>query len=467
MIHGKSMISGYTWRLAIVIVCGAANAAAVVSEHPLQLSADRLVAWDPGLMSLGGIPRRTTLYKTLSPSGGGDSAAIQAALNGAPADQVVMLNPGTFIVNNLLLIHRPITLRGSGAGVTKLIKTNGAKARTSIVIKGTNGILTPVNLGSYSYDHQPIIVVGPSRWNNGPDSTASQNLTADGAQGSYSVSAVNARDFKIGTFVLLDKSLVHPGSRPPRVSQAERKFGKAIVWHGTCIIRTSNGKMTTARRMPKVRTTRSPACCHDPCRGSREPTGQPEIKQIASISGNTVTFTSPLTISYRTSHQAQLTPYTMNPNTGGHAANNLDVHVTNAGVENLSIYGGTDGGLRFEAAAYSWAKAIEVTQWLGEGVAIDNSFRVELRNSYIHTGSWPAPGGAGYAISLAAGSSEVLIENNILIDTCKDMVFRSSGAGSVVAYNYADNSFDLDNPAWVEVGINASHMAGSSCVVRR
>ena len=81
-------------------------------------------------------------------------------------------------------------------------------------------------------------------------------------------------------------------------------------------------------------------------------------------------------------------------------------------------------------------------------------------NSYIHTGSWPEPGGAGYAISLAAGSSEILIENNILVDVCKNMVFRSSGAGSVVAYNYADNSFDFDSPTWVEVGINASHMAG-------
>jgi hypothetical protein len=156
----------------------------------------------------------------------------------------------------------------------------------------------------------------------------------------------------------------------------------------------------------------------------------------------------------------QLTPYTINPNTGGHAANNLDVHVTNAGVENLSIYGGADGGLRLETAAYSWAKAVEVTQWIGEGVAIDNSFRVELRDSYIHAGSWPEPGGAGYVISLADGSSEVLIENNIFIDTCKDMVFRSSGAGSVVAYNYADDSWDFDNPTWVEVGLNASHMAG-------
>ena len=116
--------------------------------------------------------------------------------------------------------------------------------------------------------------------------------------------------------------------------------------------------------------------------------------------------------------------------------------------------------LRFEDAAYSWAKNVEVTQWIGEGVAINNSFRVEVRDSYIHTGSWPEPGGAGYIISFADGSSEVLIENNILIDASKEMVFRSSGAGSVVAYNYADNSWDFDTPTWVEVGLNASHMAG-------
>ena len=190
-----------------------------------------------------------------------------------------------------------------------------------------------------------------------------------------------------------------------------------------------------------------------------------EIKQIASISGNTITFTSPLTISYRTSHKAQLTAYTMDPNTGGQSTTVSDVHISNAGVENLGLYGGADGGLRFETAAYSWAKAIEVTQWLGEGVAINNSFRIEVRDSYIHTGSWPEPGGAGYAISFAHGSSEGLIENNILLDTCKNMVFRSSGAGSVVGYNYADDLFDFDTPAWVEVGLNASHMAGSHHVL--
>ena len=161
--------------------------------------------WNPGLTSAGGIPNRTTIYTTLSPSGQDDTAAIQAALNSAPAGQVVMLSAGTFIVNSPLMISRSITLRGSGAQVTKLVKTNGAKPRTSTIISGTNGILTPVDPSTYSYDTSPIIIVGPSRWNNGPDSTASQNLTADGAQGSVSITVANARNFKAGTFVLLDE----------------------------------------------------------------------------------------------------------------------------------------------------------------------------------------------------------------------------------------------------------------------
>ena len=55
---------------------------------------------------------------------------IQAALDRCPSNQVVMLNPGTFIVNNYVLIHRGITLRGSGAGVTILNKANGATCET-------------------------------------------------------------------------------------------------------------------------------------------------------------------------------------------------------------------------------------------------------------------------------------------------------------------------------------------------
>ena len=54
----------------------------------------------------------------------------------------------------------------------------------------------------------------------------------------------------------------------------------------------------------------------------------------------------------------------------------------------------------------------------------------------------------------------MLVENNIIVDTCKIMVARSSGAGSVFGYNHADDSWDFTSPPWVEVGLNASHMAG-------
>jgi hypothetical protein len=58
-----------------------------------------------------------------------------------------------------------------------------------------------------------------------------------------------------------------------------------------------------------------------------------------------------------------------------------------------------------------------------------------------------------------------LIENNILADANKVMVFRSSGAGSVVAYNYVDNGWIYGTEGWVEIGLNASHMAGSHHVL--
>ena len=65
-----------------------------------------------------------------------------------------------------------------------------------------------------------------------------------------------------------------------------------------------------------------------------------------------MTFTSPLHKDYRTGHYAELTTYT-----------GSNEHVVDAGVETLSIVGGGDGALRFEHAAYSWARNVEVTTW--------------------------------------------------------------------------------------------------------
>src|ERR1700730_10240174 len=164
---------------AILIFASLFSSQSALGQSTQIIPPDRNFAWNPGMMSKGGIPNRTTICATLWPSGRDDSATIQAALNRCPSNQVVMLNPGTFIVNNYLLIHNPITLRGSGAGVTILNKANGAHARLSTVVSGTNGIHTPQSPFSYTYDAKPIVIIGPSRRPGPYNSTSSRSLTAD------------------------------------------------------------------------------------------------------------------------------------------------------------------------------------------------------------------------------------------------------------------------------------------------
>jgi hypothetical protein len=446
------------WTLAILLL----GAAGEVDAQTI-IPSDRNFPWNPGMTSKGGpsgagIPTsRTQCGAVLSPSGGDDSAAIQVAVRACPAGQVVMLGPGTFIINRLILINKAITLRGSGPGITILSKTNGATARTDTVVPGTIATGGPLNNHIYAPngqnppDRQPIVIVGQSRWPRA-NSVTSQNLTADGVQGSYSVTIADTANFAAGQWVLLDEvsrwsyQMVPPGYNPDGI---QVKAGDHVVFQ---------------MHNPVQRWDDPPNAFGWFSRGYPSNASSPtdtdgrmtsEIKEIASVDGDTVTFTTPLSIGYRVSHLAQLTRYTAIGNGG-----NGGTQITNAGVENLTMKGGSDGELRFEITAYCWAKNIEVTQWLGEGIAIDGSFRVEVRDSYIHTGSDPTPGGGGYAISLSAGSSEILIENNIARDVNKVMVARASGAGSVVAYNYMDDGWISYSPTWQEIGLNASHMAG-------
>src|SRR5262245_27425507 len=85
------------------------------------IPADRVTTWNPGLNAVGGIPNRTTIYRTLTPSGGSldDTSAIQSALDACPPGQVVKLSPGTFNINGggVHFKRTNCILRGSGTGV--------------------------------------------------------------------------------------------------------------------------------------------------------------------------------------------------------------------------------------------------------------------------------------------------------------------------------------------------------------
>ncbi|HLK83026.1 MAG TPA: FG-GAP-like repeat-containing protein [Xanthobacteraceae bacterium] len=395
------------------------------------LPADRATVWNPGMMAVGGIPVRSTVCATVRPLGGGqdDTANIQAAVNGCPAGQVVQLAAGTFTINNgnYVLINKGITLRGAGPGQTTLQKTDGAKPDNE-------------NVGP---NPSPLIIVGPARYSSTSDGSgvaASTNLTVDAAKGAYTVTVASTAGFSPGQIVLLDEASGAGWQTDPA--------GRGQIWASPdfrVVWQKHNPALTGTDDFAANQYPTTPGSAGQWFSRLDRPTA--EVKQIASISGSSITFTTPIHISYRTSHTAQLSYYGQ-------------PHVTNAGVENLTMTGGDNGNLRFEWAAMSWAKNVENTVWHDEGFAIDSSFRIELREFYVHDAAWAEPGGGGYAISLANGTSEVLIENGISVRANKVIVARCSGAGSVVGYNYMDMGYINTNGKWIEIGLNASHMVG-------
>ncbi len=378
------------------------------------------------MLSVGGIPNRTTVCANVSPLGGNkdDTNNIQAKIEACPIGQVVQLAAGRFTIaeGNYVLLDRGITLRGAGPGSPILQRTGGA-------------VLNNENSGG---NPSPIIIVGPMRWNNNFIST---NVTADVADGASSVKVASAAGFSVGQIVLLDEAS-NAGWQPDPQKRgsiwAEPDF--RVVWQ------KHNPALTDIDDFNAGETPKTAGSAGQWFSQLDRPTA--EYHKISAISGTTITFDSPATISYRAAHQAQLS-YSSTP------------YVTNAGVENLTLSNGDDGQLRFEWAALSWAKNVESTVWLGEGIAIDNSFRIQLEQFYVHDAAWAEPGGAGYAISLAQGSSEILIENGISVRANKVMVSRCSGAGSVTAYNYMDDGHINTDDGWIEIGANASHMTGS------
>ena len=427
----RMTVTAFSVAILAAFLCHAQPSAAQSIDTSI-LPPDRATVWNPGMMAVGGIPIRSTTCAMLTPKGGStdDTAQIQAAINACPPGQVVQLTAGNFLINsgNVVLVNKGITLRGAGPKQTTLQKTNGA-APYPAPVPGPNP--------------SPMVIVG-TRWSSTSDSSGaagSANLTADAIKASNAITVANTTGFSVGQFVLLDEASGAGWQNDPEGST------RGQIWAAP------DWRVIWQKHNPALQSDDFAAGVFPTTPGSAgqwfsrldRPTA--EIKQIASISGATITFTTPIHISYRVSHTAQLSYY-------GPA------FVTNAGVENLKIVGGDDGNLKFNWAAQSWAKNIESTVWFGQGVSMQSSFRIELREFYIHDAATVQPGGGAYAISLDFGTSEVLVEDGISVRTNKVIVARCSGAGSVVGYNYMDMGYINSNGAWIESGINGSHMVG-------
>lgn len=150
------------------------------------ISSDRLINWTQAGIP-GGIPVRTTIYKTLSLSSSGDNTStIQSALNSCPSGQVVMLPAGTYTCKGLLNMPNNVTLRGAGAGKTILKMAGSGEAF--------------INFGSYT-----------TTWNlSGISTTISSGTT----KGSTSINVASTSGISVGGLLMItelnDTSFVNP-----------------------------------------------------------------------------------------------------------------------------------------------------------------------------------------------------------------------------------------------------------------
>ncbi len=389
---------------------GSTGGTTVVSTVPPTttiISADRTTTWNPGLNAVGGIPNRTTIYKTLSPLGGSldDTAAIQAALNSCPAGQVVKLNAGTFNINgNGLWFHTSdCTLRGSGPGE---LGTPSANATVPSVNAG-NGGTKLIKADRSTNSNYGLLYVGTSQ----PQYSTSFDLAADAVKGTNSLTLTSSPGVQVGEIVLIDQ-VTDNDTRVFWGPQQDPPGGGSRRWF---------------------------------CRQDRS---LAQMMEVTAVNGNTVTFSTPFHITFQKQYTAQLTRYA-NP------------FVYRAGVEDLYVYGGMggdgNGNIPVALCAYCWVKNVQSAWSVGTSIGFYATFRSVLRDSYIHETPDPNPGGAGYLTGINLGASENLVENNVMWSGNKNIVMRASGGGNVIAYNYMDNSWGSNYPNSAEAGLNAGH----------
>ena len=434
----------------------------------LASSNDAYANWkSAGLQSTGGIPNRTTICATVGPRGSGldDTANIQKAINACPAGQVVSLSAGTFTVTegSAINLTSGITLRGSGSC------NNSASPFCATYIQRTNGCkpLSSSSNGNCGSNASPFIFVGPPAVASAGSCcnyVTSTALTADAKAGSNSLQVSSASGFAVGQQVLLDEMSNATWQTDYFVGGSVKIWAASdyrVQWAKHNPAQSNLDDFDSVSQLPSQNNTAgcwfsTPAAPNGSNQRCDRTTN--EIKKIAAISGNTITFDSPITISYRVANQAQLSYYQY-------------PFLSGAGIENISFSGADASTIAFDSVTNSWAYKIECTASMGQSnhyneascFSVDQSFRVQLEQFYAHDAAFPDPATASYWIGICCGSSETLIQNGIALRANKLIVSLQSGGGNVVGYNYMDQSEICCEGAdqWVENGINFSHYPGA------
>jgi len=358
---------------------------------PGLLDPEVTTAWAPGILAdaitrapLGadGLPVRNTLCRAVAR---GEVASLQATLDGCAPGTVVELEAGTYLVPSTIRVPTGVVLRGRGS--------SGPGATIVALASGQSG---------------PVLAIGPAGVYDQvcyqSSFRAAVTLAADAAKEQTGVAVPpGATGFAAGDLALVDQrddpAIVNPGDCG---GAFKRKAGYGL--------------------------------------GQRV-----EIAAVESSTGS-LTLSTPLHWTFRVAQGAQIS--------------RVAPAVTKwAGIEHLWLQNGINpvppvgssylgrmaGGIEMHNAAYCWVKDVQTDGTItGMHVALTGTYRCVVRDSHFHNSKLYGFGEDNYGIVLRCGSADNLVENNVARYMNKPILFNASGGGNVVGYNYADNSWSID-----------------------
>jgi hypothetical protein len=308
------------------------------------LPADRVIDWShAGVIQKDGtkgIPTLTTVCATIDASTYGNgttdaSPAIQKAINGCPAGQVVMIPAGTYLLDEAVTVQNSIVLRGAGP--------------TTKIVENAN------------------IEFGPYPGSN-PGTLYQANWTGGLTQGSTSITLDDVSHLSVGQVIVLDQLNDTNVTTPGYVPLVNPTGNEGVVGVGVNDCASRDGL----------------SFCTD---GSHPvPRALMQLAEITAIKGNDVTLDRPV---YYT-HLASLSPQAFFWEGG---------NLSYAGIETLKIdalY--NDQAVDFSFCTNCWAEGIEVDHIARGGVSLWYDDHFELRDSYLFMNMATAPENYGTEI---------------------------------------------------------------------
>jgi hypothetical protein len=335
---------------------------------------------------VGGVPNVTTIYTNFNP--GASESQIVAALNRCPSNEVVYLNPGTYIITNVLEYgpwmggNNGVVLRGAGMGQTTLIFSNAPAV----------AYLFAANYFGYAPTSNNVM-----NWMSGL-SQGSTHITIDRATDIAS----GSQPLQVGDLIGLtqgnDPNLVNPIGN----ENTEQQSALINSWGQLC--------------------------------------NQEQIVMVTNIvNGTNLTIWPGV---YMTNYQASLHPQVWW--TGGTPAAMF-------GIENITFdcqyIPAGDQDILLECCYNCWLKNCEFTNVDYAAEELVDCAHCTVSECYVHD---CASGGQSetYGFNPEA-SSDILIQDNIFYKDSAPILVDCGCAGCVFGYNFMTNMIFGQSPGWL------------------